>query len=76
MFFDGNVTLRGVTDGDGVARQPLAPTREGYTFTGWTYDREGTDPVDFDNPLVGGSKHATLYAQWNAAEKDNSIDVC
>ena len=74
-FFDGNETLQGVTDGDGVARQPLAPTREGYTFAGWTYDREGTDPVDFDNPLVGGGKHATLYAQWNAVEKDNSIDV-
>ena len=75
VFADGNEVLHGVTDADGVARQPLAPTREGYTFTGWTYDREGTDPVDFDNPLVGGSKHATLYAQWNAVEKDNSIDV-
>ena len=75
VFADGNVTLQGVTDSDGVARQPLAPTREGYTFAGWTYDREGTDPVDFDNPLVGGSKHATLYAQWNAVEKDNSIYV-
>ena len=75
VFADGNEGLQGVTDGDGVARQPLAPTREGYTFAGWTYDREGTDPVDFDNPLVGGGKHATLYAQWNAVEEDNSIDV-
>ena len=75
VFADGNEVLQGVTDADGVARQPLAPTREGYTFAGWTYDREGTDPVDFDNPLVGGGKHATLYAQWNAVEEDNSIDV-
>ena len=75
VFADGNEVLQGVTDGDGVARQPLAPSREGYTFAGWTYDREGTDPVDFDNPLVGGGKHATLYAQWNAVEEDNSIDV-
>ena len=75
VFADGNEVPQGVTDGDGVARQPLAPTREGYTFAGWTYDREGTDPVDFDNPLVGGGKHATLYAQWNAVEEDNSIDV-
>ena len=74
-FFDGSDALQGVTDGDGVARQPLAPTREGYTFAGWTYDSKGTDPVDFDNPLVGGGKHATLYAQWNAVEEDNSIDV-
>ena len=75
VFADGNEVLQGVTDGDGVARQPLTPTREGYTFAGWTYDREGTDPVDFSKPLVGGGDHATLYAQWNAVEKDNSIDV-
>ncbi len=75
VFADGNEVLQGVTDGDGVARQPLTPTREGYTFAGWTYDREGTDPVDFSKPLVGGSDHATLYAQWNAVEEDNSIDV-
>ena len=74
-FADGNVAMEGVTDSNGVARQPLAPTREGYTFAGWTYDREGTDPVDFSKPLVGGGDHATLYAQWNAVEKDNSIDV-
>ena len=74
-FFDGNETLQGVTDGDGVARQPLAPTREGYTFAGWTYDREGTDPVDFSKPLVGGGDHATLFAQWDMVVEDNSIDV-
>ena len=74
-FADGNETMEGVTDGDGVARQPLAPTREGYTFAGWTYDRDGNDPVDFSKPLVGGGDHATLFAQWNAVEKDNSIDV-
>ena len=75
VFADGNEVLQGVTDGDGVARQPLAPTREGYTFAGWTYDREGTDPVDFSKPLVGGGKHATLFAQWDMVKEDNSIDV-
>ena len=74
-FFDGSDALQGVTDGDGVARQPLAPTREGYTFAGWTYDSEGTDPVDFSKPLVGGGDHATLFAQWNMVVEDNSIDV-
>ncbi|MGO4983127.1 InlB B-repeat-containing protein, partial [Collinsella sp. Sow4_E3] len=72
VFVDGNVTLQGVTDSDGVARQPLAPTREGYTFAGWTYDREGTDPVDFSKPLVGGGDHATLFAQWT---EDKGADV-
>ena len=81
VFADGNETLQGVTDGDGVARQPLAPTREGYTFAGWTYDSEGTDPVDFSKPLVGGGDHATLFAQWtedkgaDADENKNVKDV-
>ena len=75
VFADGNDVLQGVTDGDGVARQPLAPTREGYTFAGWTYDSKGTDPVDFSKPLVGGGKHATLFAQWDMVKEDNSIDV-
>ncbi len=68
VFFDGNVTLQGVTDSDGVARQPLAPTREGYTFAGWTYDSEGTDPVDFGKPVQGGGDHVTFYAQWTKNE--------
>ena len=75
VFADGNEVLQGVTDGDGVARQPLAPTREGYTFAGWTYDAAGTDPVDFSKPLVGGGDHATLFAQWDMVVEDNSIDV-
>ena len=68
VFADGNETLQGVTDGDGVARQPLAPTREGYTFAGWTYDSEGTDPVDFSKPVQGGGDHVTFYAQWTKNE--------
>ena len=68
VFFDGNETLQGVTDGDGVARQPLAPTREGYAFAGWTYDSKGTDPVDFSKPVQGGGDHVTFYAQWTKNE--------
>ena len=68
VFADGNEVLQGVTDGDGVARQPLAPTREGYTFAGWTYDREGNDPVDFSKPVQGGGDHVTFYAQWTKNE--------
>ena len=68
VFADGSDALQGVTDGDGVARQPLAPTREGYTFAGWTYDSEGTDPVDFSKPVQGGGDHVTFYAQWTKNE--------
>ena len=75
VFADGNDALQGVTDGDGVARQPLAPTREGYTFAGWTYDRDGNDPVDFSKPVQGGGDHVTFFAQWDMVKEDNSIDV-
>ena len=68
VFADGNETMEGVTDSDGVARQPLAPTREGYTFAGWTYDAAGTDPVDFSKPVQGGGDHVTFYAQWTKNE--------
>ena len=68
VFADGNDALQGVTDGDGVARQPLAPTREGYTFAGWTYDRDGNDPVDFSKPVQGGGDHVTFFAQWTKNE--------
>ena len=68
VFADGNEVLQGVTDGDGVARQPLTPTREGYTFAGWTYDSKGTDPVDFSKPVQGGGDHVTFYAQWTKNE--------
>lgn len=67
-FADGNVAMEGVTDSNGVARQPLAPTREGYTFAGWTYDSKGTDPVDFSKPVQGGGDHVTFYAQWTKNE--------
>lgn len=67
-FADGNETMEGVTDSNGVARQPLAPTREGYTFTGWTYDSKGKDPVDFSKPVQGGGDHVTFYAQWTKNE--------
>ena len=73
-FADGNEAMEGVTDGDGVARQPLAPTREGYTFTGWTYDAAGTEPVDFTKPVKGGGQHVTFYAQW-AELANNEKDV-
>ena len=63
-FFDGNDTMQGVTDTDGIARLPLQPTREGYDFLGWSYDRDGNDPVDFTKAIVAGSGHATVYAQW------------
>ena len=64
VFADGDIMQQGVTDADGYARQPLAPTQEGYEFTGWYYDSSCTTPVDFSAPIVAGSGHATLFAGW------------
>lgn len=56
--------------GDKVAKQtekgkPIAlidnPTAEGYTFKGWTYDKEGKQAFDAKK---NADQDTTLYAQW------------
>ena len=37
------------------------PTAEGYTFKGWTYDKEGKQAFD---PKKNADQDTTLYAQW------------
>ena len=57
-------TGRDYEEGDRIDKHgPLPiPTRPGYTFIGWTYDREGTLPVNPGDivPPQGG----WVYAQW------------
>lgn len=71
QFVDGNETMQGLTDSDGMMRQPAAPTREGYTFAGWywvsdlsvlTEEQKEQNKVDFTQPVT--KPHATMYAQW------------
>lgn len=45
-----------------VATIPAAPTRAGYTFTGWYSDAGLTTPFVFSTPVTAD---VTLYAQWN-----------
>ncbi|MGN9063661.1 InlB B-repeat-containing protein [Collinsella sp. HCP28S3_B9] len=56
--------------GDSVTKQtekgkPITliddPTAEGYTFKGWTYDKEGEQAFD---PKKNADQDTTLYAQW------------
>ena len=71
QFFTGEDVQQGVTDSEGVMRQPAAPTREGYTFDGWywhadlsqyTAEQKALDKVDFTAPI---DRDAVVYAQWS-----------
>ena len=83
QFADGNDTMQGVADSDGVMRQPTAPTREGYTFAGWywvsdlsdlTDEQKDLNKVDFSQSIAD-KDHATIYAQWTKNADQNEIDV-
>ncbi len=43
------------------ATQPDAPSREGYTFGGWTTDYEGNEPFNFESEIT---ENIQIYAQW------------
>ena len=83
QFADGNDTMQGVADSDGMMRQPAAPTREGYTFAGWywhadysgyTDEQKAADKVDFSQPV---QSDVNIYAQWtkNADAQAEQITV-
>lgn len=65
VTFDGNggesaITQTAVVYGGTMGRLPSA-YRVGYTFAGWSMDREGNQPVT-EAYSIGGN--VTLYAQW------------
>lgn len=66
-FMDGNTQYAQavVTDGQTVAA-PTAPTKEGYTFTGWYTDEACTAAYDFNTPI---KEDLTLYAGWEKNEE-------
>lgn len=45
-----------------VASQPSAPTKAGFTFTGWFLDADCTQPYDWSTTVV---RDITLYAGWS-----------
>ena len=48
--------------GDGeAASMPAEPTREGYTFAGWSASKSDGNAYVFSTPVT---KDVTLYAQW------------
>ena len=81
QFADGNDTMQGVADSDGMMRQPMAPTRDGYTFDGWywhadysgyTDEQKAADKVDFSQPV---QSDVNIYAQWTKNQEQNDHAV-
>jgi len=52
-----------VEDGT-VPEKPVDPTRDGYTFKGWTLNN---NPYNFDKPLSDGDK---VFATWEEVKKE------
>ena len=84
QFATGETFQQGVTDSDGMMRQPAAPTREGYTFAGWywasdlsglTDEQKDLNKVDFSQSIAGKEDHATIYAQWTKNQEQNDHAV-
>ena len=83
QFVDGNETMQGVADSDGMMRQPAEPTRDGYTFAGWywvsdlsglTDEQKDLNKVDFSQS-VAGKEHVTVFAQWTKNQEQNDHAV-
>ena len=83
QFATGETFQQGLTDSDGMMRQPAAPTRDGYTFDGWywhadysgyTDEQKAADKVDFSQPV---QSDVNIYAQWtkNADAQAEQITV-
>ena len=51
--------------------QPVAPTRNGYTFSGWYKESTCTNAWNFSTDVV--TSNITLYAKWNLANAIEDI---
>ncbi len=83
VIVDGNLTKvfnqNTNKDLEGVKNHPLTnPTREGYTFLGWSETPNGAAKTRLDLKAVWGSKRpypAYLYARWSVNRHTLTLDV-
>ncbi|MDD6190012.1 MAG: InlB B-repeat-containing protein [Firmicutes bacterium] len=62
-FMNGNATYAKEVVSDGMlVLEPVEPTQDGYTFTGWYTDEALTQKFEFGRTL---SESITLYAGWD-----------
>ena len=57
----GSAVTSEVVDAGEKATEPVAPTKEGYTFDGWYKEAQYLNEWDFDDPVT---ENLTLYAKW------------
>ncbi|PKV04444.1 L,D-transpeptidase catalytic domain-containing protein, partial [Bifidobacterium pseudolongum subsp. globosum] len=70
---NGGTTVKTATVEHGQkVTQPAAPTRTGYTFTGWYTAKTGGSKYDFAKPITAD---ITLYAQWTANKYTVKFDA-
>ncbi|WP_270998962.1 InlB B-repeat-containing protein, partial [Listeria seeligeri] len=63
LDIDGKTTTQSVVYQEHLA-EPTAPTKEGYTFTGWYDEKTGGNKWDFSTNTMPAND-ITLYAQFN-----------
>nr|WP_312025058.1 InlB B-repeat-containing protein [Listeria marthii] len=66
---DGTTTTQ-TTDYEGLLEEPAAPTKDGYTFTGWYDAKTGGNKWDFQTNKMP-AKDVTLYAQFSKNAENN-----
>ena len=54
-----------------AVKEPAAPVKRGYEFTGWYTDKELKNKYDFSEKVT---KSFTLYAGWAEVAEDNSAN--
>lgn len=62
----------GPSTGFTVEEPTEIPSRNGYSFTGWYADEDGTETFDFNTPITATT---FIYAGWETAETGYTVNI-